>query len=533
MEYKLHTITTLAKLNEVYQYVLDNIADANHFVAYDTETNGPCPISKTIIGFSISLFENEGFYMPFLTMTDERGLCTEAPQPIPKEGENLTHELYDCVSPAFKVRALELLELLKNYKILMHNAPFDIIITRRNYNIDYIKSLYCDTLMLKHTLDCDKPHGLKDCGVKYFGEHAKDEQSELGGSVIRNGGKWTMRDKWVWHGDIYYVGKYACMDTCLTLRLFNHLDPQLDNLNLRDFFYKDEVMPLLEYATIPMKDTGFKIDVNHYKRAKLRLQAEIDDLDQQIRYEVSDVTGPVEQNILDAKYPSRPGGAFGERLITEAGLSLPVSPKTGRFSTAKSVRKAWAEKVIKTATEDQIKVIWYVLGEADKVPLYLIYKVQRLLWEEKMDREIVNLGSAKQFEYIVNTKWGIISPEKTKSGDQSFNAAVIEKITKSRMQELQGLSELEAEARFTEYMECEKLPIEADWFIKFLRKRKLEKLVNAFIDGILNKHINGRIHTDMLQFGTTAGRYASRGPNMQQLPSHSALGAVVKRGFVA
>ena len=282
MEYKLHTITTLAKLNEVYQYVLDNIADANHFVAYDTETNGPCPISKTIIGFSISLFENEGFYMPFLTMTDDRGICTEAPQPIPKEGENLTHELYDCVSPAFKVRALELLELLKNYKLLMHNAPFDIIITRRNYNIDYIKSLYCDTLMLKHTLDCDKPHGLKDCGVKYFGEHAKDEQSELGGSVIRNGGKWTMRDKWVWHGDIYYVGKYACMDTCLTLRLFNHLDPQLDSLNLRDFFYKDEVMPLLEYATIPMKDTGFKIDVNHYKRAKLRLQAEIDDLDQQI-----------------------------------------------------------------------------------------------------------------------------------------------------------------------------------------------------------------------------------------------------------
>lgn len=532
MDNKLFIITTLEKLNQVYDYTLENLTKVNNICAFDTEADGKCPITNQIIGYSISLYENEGFYIPFLTMTDDKGLCAESPNPIPKEGQNLKGELIECVSSEFKARALELLAELTKYRLLMHNAPYDVIITRRNYGIDFINSVYCDTLLLKHTLDCDKPHGLKECGVKYFGEHAKDEQEELGGSVIRNGGKWTLRDKWIWHGDLYYVGKYAAMDTCLTLKLYNHLEPQLDELELRGFFYEDEVMPLLKYGTIPMKDVGFKIDVGHFRRAKLRIQAEIDEIDRQIREEVSDITGPMEQIHLDKAFPPSPARAFAETLILESGLRLPTNPKTGKFSTAKGVVKKWAEKEIRTATEAQIKVIWYVTGEVDKVPQYLIHRVQRRLWEERKDKPLVNLDSPKQFEYIVGKKWGITSPERTASGDQSFNADVIERITVERMQDLGGLSESEAKARFDEYMECEELPKEADWFVKFLRKRKLGKLVNAFIDGILEKAIDGRIHTDMLQFGTNSGRYASRNPNCQQLPSHSALGMVIKRGFI-
>lgn len=530
---KLHIITTLEKLNQAYDYVLENLPKVNDLAAFDTETDGSNPIVNKIIGYSISLYEDEGLYIPFYTMTDEFGLCTEAPGYIPKEGQNVDCELKPCVSAEFKERALELLAELVKYRTLMHNATFDVIVCRRNYGIDFINSIYCDTMLLKHTLDCDKPHGLKECAVKYFGDDSKDEQTELGGSVLRNGGKWTVRDKWIWYGDLYYVGKYACMDTALTLKLYNHLDPQLDDLDLREFFYEDEVMPLLKYGTIPMKDTGFKIDVGHFRRAKLRIQAEIDDLEQQLMVEVSDITGPLEQVHLDEKYPPKPKGAFAEALILESGLNLPINAKTGKFSVAKSVVKKWAEEEIKKATEDQIKVIWFIQQEADKVPMYLIHKVQRRLWEEKQDRPIINLGSAKQFEYIVGKKWGVKSPEKTASGDQSFTASVIERITISRMQDLEGLTEDQAKDRFSELMECDELPKDADWFIKYLRKKKLEKIITAFIDGILEKAIDGRIHSDLLQFGTSSGRYASRNPNLQQLPSHSALGMVIKRGFVA
>lgn len=530
---QLFTITTLEQLEKVITYVKENIESVGNIAAFDTETDGPNPIVNMVIGWSISLFETEGFYIPHYTLTDERGLCTESPNLIPKEGQSVDKELIQCVSDEFIARSKEFLELLKDYQLLMHNATFDVIVVRRNFDIDYVKNTLCDTMLLKHTLDCDRPHGLKDCAAKYFGEDSKDEQAELGGSVIRNGGKWTKTDKWMWYGDLYYVGKYACMDTILTLKLYNHLDPMLDDLELREFFYEDEVMPLLRYGTIPMKDTGFKIDVNHFKRAKLRIQAEIDSLDRQIRSEVADVTNPMEQIHLDKKYPPIPKRDFAQTLILEVGLNIPISPKTGAFSTAKGLLKTWAEKEIKTANEDQIKVIWFMEGTCDKVPTYLIHKVQRKLWEEKMDKPIVNLGSAKQFEYIVSKKWGVKSPETTKSGDPSFNAAVIERITLSRMQEREDLTQEQANDQFSEYMECDELPIEADWFVKFLRKKKLEKIVGSFINGILELAVDGRIHTNMLQFGTSSGRYASTKPNLQQLPSHSALGMVIKRGFIA
>ena len=529
----LFTITTLEQLEKVIIYVKDNIDSVGNIAAFDTESDGPNPIINTITGWSISLFETEGFYIVHSCMTDERGLCTESPNKIPKEGQSVDKKLLQCVSDEFIKRSLEFLEMLKEYQLLMHNATFDVIIVRRNFGIDYVKNTLCDTMLLKHTIDCDRPHGLKDCGVKYFGEDSTDEQEELGGSVIRNGGKWTKTDKWIWYGDLYYAGKYAAMDTVLTLRLFNHLDPMLDDMKLREFFYEDEVMPLMRYGTIPMKDTGFKIDVNHFKRAKLRLQAEIDELDRQIRSEVADITDPMEQVHLDKKYPAIPKRDFAQYLIQEVGHNLPINPKTGGFSTDKGSIKTWAEKEIKKATEDQIKIIWYIQGECDKVPTYLIHKVQRRLWEDKNDKPIVNLGSAKQFEFVVNKKWGVTSPEKTKSGDPSFNAAVIERITLSRMQTREKLTEDQAKDQFSECMECDDLPIEADWFVKFLRKKKLEKLVSSFINGILELAVDGRIHTSMLQHGTTSGRYASTKPNLQQLPSHSALGMVIKKGFIA
>ena len=529
---KLYTITTLEGLNKVINYFNENIHLVSNTFAFDTETDDKEPVTASIIGYSFSLYPDEGFYIALKTWTDERGLCTEAPEPIPKEGQNVEERLYECVSPAFKARALDLLAELTKYKTLMHNATFDVIVTRRNFGVDFINSIYCDTMLLKHTIDCDRPHGLKDCAVKYFGEYAKDEQTELGGSVQRNGGKWTKSDKWIWRGDLYYVGDYGAYDTCLTLQLFNHLDPQLDTLGIRDFFYQDEVMPLLKYGTIPMKDTGFKIDVNHFQRSKLRIQAEIDELDRQLREEISDIAGPMEQLHLDKEYPPVPERSFAQALILEVGLPLPINPKTGAYSTVKAVIKTWADQCLRTATEDQIKVIWYIQRECDKVPTYLIHKVQRRLWEEKKDEPIINLGSPKQFEYIVGKKWGIVSPEKTKNGNAVWDAAMIEKVTIKRMQDLEGLTEEQASEKFDELMESEELPADADWFVKYLRKKKLENLISTFIDGVLDKIIDGRVHTNMLATGTNSGRYSSNSPNLQQLPSHSKLGMVIKRGFI-
>ena len=167
-------------------------------------------------------------------------------------------------------------------------------------------------------------------------------------------------------------------------------------------------------------------------------------------------------------------------MILESGLNLPINAKTGKFSVAKSVVKKWAEEEIKKATEDQIKVIWFIQDEADKVPTYLIHKVQRRLWEEKQDRPIINLGSAKQFEYIVGKKWGVKSSEKTASGDQSFTASVIERITISRMQDLEGLTEEQARIDLVNLWNVKSLPKDADWFIKYPKEEEAGEISKCF-----------------------------------------------------
>src|SRR5690606_745379 len=75
--------------------------------------------------------------------------------------------------------------------------------------------------------------------------------------------------------------------------------------------------------------------------------------------------------------------------------------------------------------------------------------------------------------------------------------------------------------------------------------KKLNKLLSTYVEGILERQIDGVIYTNMLQFGTTSGRYSSRDPNLQNQPrvkdaQDSGLSPVVlkyvnaiRKGFVA
>jgi DNA polymerase-1 len=53
------------------------------------------------------------------------------------------------------------------------------------------------------------------------------------------------------------------------------------------------------------------------------------------------------------------------------------------------------------------------------------------------------------------------------------------------------------------------------WMTKLSDYRKLGKLLSTYVDGILERQIDGIIYTSMLQFGTTSGRFSSRNPNLQ------------------
>lgn len=88
--------------------------------------------------------------------------------------------------------------------------------------------------------------------------------------------------------------------------------------------------------------------------------------------------------------------------------------------------------------------------------------------------------------------------------------------------------------RSTKESELEKLRAEHPIIPDILRYRELQKLVSTYIDNLpemVNK--DGKIHSTLLQTGTTTGRMASRDPNLQNIPARTEEGKAVREAFVA
>lgn len=64
--------------------------------------------------------------------------------------------------------------------------------------------------------------------------------------------------------------------------------------------------------------------------------------------------------------------------------------------------------------------------------------------------------------------------------------------------------------------------------------REIQKLVSTYIDVFpLLVGEDGRIHAEFLQHGTSTGRFSSRNPNMQNIPTRSEHGRAIRKAFVA
>lgn len=63
--------------------------------------------------------------------------------------------------------------------------------------------------------------------------------------------------------------------------------------------------------------------------------------------------------------------------------------------------------------------------------------------------------------------------------------------------------------------------------------QELHKLKSTFVDGLKEKQIDGRIHAEFDQRGAATGRFSSRNPNLQNIPSRSERGKKIRDVFVA
>ena len=158
--------------------LMNYIKDGN-IIAYDTETTSVNPRQGDIIGFSVSANLNEGYYFPT------------------KVWNNDTQSIEDLYIGGKRCEdiAVKLISLLVGKKLVMHNGSFDVRYTKNCYDIDLRDSLYCDTMLLRHTLKEDGPFGLKDIAIELQHElgidaekEANEEQVKLKESIKANGG---------------------------------------------------------------------------------------------------------------------------------------------------------------------------------------------------------------------------------------------------------------------------------------------------------------------------------------------------------
>lgn len=449
----------LCQTEAQYENLLSHIEESE-VLAYDTETTGLDVRSAKIIGIALSGKVGEGYYLPVYKWDG--------------------NELVLCASDSLE-KAKSIVKLITKKELVMHNASFDIRMTYHNYGIDLTEALKCDTILLKHTVDEERPFGLKDIAKKIqkqiglnVEEEANQEQIEMLESIKSNGGSTTRECYELYKADWAKIGIYACADVDLTLRVFNHYSDILSEQRLERFFYKDEVMPLLKHVTIPMEMRGVPVDLPALKQARVEIEEDINSLEESIQGEIAELLPEFRRWFLGKDFPPRRSGGFAQALCAWADLPLPRT-KSGRYSlTDDALRECLPNKYVE-----------YLIGgpylDDDEVEA-----IQMQMWNELGEKYMFNLQSKhhlkKLFFDILEEKPINTTPTGAPQVDQLF------------LTEIKG---------------------KYGWVAKLLDYNKLCKLRSTYMDRILDEQDGGMFYPRYQQHRTISGRYGS---DLQQLP---------------
>ena len=131
--------------------------------------------------------------------------------------------------------------------------------------------------------------------------------------------------------------------------------------------------------------------------------------------------------------------------------------------------------------------------------------LEKKIW--KIVGEEFNVNSPKQLGEMLFVKMGLKPKNQKKTASGGFS---------------------------TKESELEKLRDEHSIAGLILEYRELAKLLGTYIDTIPTQvGVDGRLHADFLQAGTTTGRMGCENPNLQNIPNKTELGLEIRKSFVA
>jgi DNA polymerase I-like protein with 3'-5' exonuclease and polymerase domains len=468
-----YIIKTKQQANDAFEY----LSKHKGYLAVDTETTNTDPFKCELLGISFSIKEGEAFYLPNGLFTWEFLLS--------KGGKYLK-------------------TILSRNKLIMYNSVFDLLVLKYTLGIDCRDNLYSDSILQKHTLDESRPHGLKETAMKYLGPEWGDDREDLKQSVLANGGKWTKAEKNFDKADLDILGKYACADADMTLRLFNLFEQKLIDQNLHDFFYKDEVMPLNK-VVLNMTERGIKVDVPYYTQLKEQLKDEEAELEKNIHTELKTSYPEIytEQSIslIEDKIPIKATGSLFEQMFIEEGLPIVFNKNTGKPTfNAAVIKDALKDNPGNRLLEWRLGLLTtedYLKTDKDKVDSAR----EALYLKAEQSPYVINLGSNDQLGDLLFNRLGEECTEKTEGGKPQVNDDVLEPLAKKY--------------KFVELL---------------LQLKKIRKLLSVYVEAALEKNVDGITRPGWLQFGTDSGRFSCVNPNYMNLPRNDKR---IKQGIVA
>lgn len=465
------TVDSKETLQALVYHILES-----EYIALDTETDGLNPRKGTIIGFSVSGEVGKGFYMPTMRWSVEENRLVE----LVIEGRE-AHTLAEYV-----------LTKLQDKKLICHNASFDLRFIKNFYKIDLLPSLYADTGLLVHTVKEEgafgfgNPFGLKSIAKMVQSEigldveaEANEEQLALKESIKYNGGSVSKENFEIYKADMEVLAKYAAADTDLTLRIFFHFLKILVEEGLEKFFFEEEVMPIYREVTIPMEEHGIKLDLPLILETRAELVAEMEKQSTAVTEELlkdKRVRSWIIDQAVEA-FPPKSKGTFTQRLLEQAGLELPRSEKTGKFTINKAVIAALPNSPVKD---------YLMTGDVEYLTKEQIVKASLSLWKEENEGQYFNIQSKDQIGKIAFDVLGEKPLSSTTKGKPQFDEDMLQSISDKY-----------------------------SWAKHLRIYNKLTKIRASYIDRFLEAADDGKFYAYYKQNGTVSGRYGS---DMQQLP---------------
>ena len=515
-----HYCNAIEKLEALDSVLMDGDTPRFEFLTYDTETNGLFFFKNVIIGFSISTDANTGYYIPLLEWhpdpkSDKIRTIDKVKRSVYEDGHFVcawTGKIYpENVSPNEYRPPDFILMFARRWlandgvRLGMWNAPFDCVMTQYNWDLDLAPYLWIDGALAKHVLDENNPIALKETASQWKrelgfnpDEDAKQEQKELGETVIRNGGKFNQRNKHVWRGDPWMVAKYGAADTCLTYGAIEvalqKFEQELTPWHLQ-WFFEEEVMPVCREVVIPMRMGGVYIDVEYFKKLERETQAAMDRLEDEIQA----VIAPLIQDfsIGQSRDEAVSRGRFIKRIMELEGLSAPkkFDKKTGVW------KETLGKKDVEKAYQENPHWLWgYMVGQ-DEIK-YSPARQEEILNELYMEvlgrRYRFNIRSPDHLRWLFCDKLGA-DPTKLPQTDSATKDNPIPSMAAETIKDF-----------FVK---------EHPWCKLLLKYKKLDKFQGTYIQPAIELNNKGWLHMDMKQAGTISGRFAcSGGFNLQTLP---------------